>query len=158
MMLKLIFFISAVSFFWSSCGTFKSQSDQLKISIKHSYIYSWLNLMPGGPPSFHITGDLTIKNLESYEIKELNLIEIILIQKDKPVYRFEPVFESINESMSGKNLEAGEEKEFRFGVKSGLEVKPELNSEKSITVRLIFNSGEKIFEYSIPDIKIEKTY
>jgi hypothetical protein len=114
--------------------------------------------MPGGPPSFHITGNLIIKNEGTYEIEELNLNEIILTQEDKPVYGFEPIFESINKNILGKNLAAGEEKVFHFGVKKGLEVRPELDSEKSITARLIFSSGEKIFEYVIPDIKIEKAY
>ncbi|MDO8549967.1 MAG: hypothetical protein Q7S39_07455 [Ignavibacteria bacterium] len=154
----MILCISTVSLFLNCCGTVKTQADQLNISINHSDIYSWLNLMPGGPPSFHITGNLTIKNEESYEIKELNLNEIILTQQDIPLYHFEPLLEPVNENISGKNLEAGEEKEFRFGVKSGLEVKPELDSEKPITARLVFNSGEKIFEYVIYNIQIEKAY
>ena len=158
MVLRLIFFVSAVSFFLNSCGTVKSHSDQLKISINHSDISYWLNLMPGGPASFHITGNLKVKNLESYDIKELNLNEIILTQEDKPVYRFEPVLESLNENIPGKTLTVGEEKEFRFGVKTGLEVKPELDSEKTVTVHLAFSSGEKIFEHLISDIKIEKAY
>jgi hypothetical protein len=114
--------------------------------------------MPGGPSSFHIIGNLTIKNLEPNEIRELNLIEIILTQENKDVYSFEPSFESINENAPDKNLKAGEEKDFRFGVKTGLKIKPELESGKTITAGLIFVSGEKVFEYIIPDIGIEKAY
>ncbi len=154
----IILLVSAVLLFFSSCGTVKSHSDQLKISIVHSDIYCWLNLMPGGPASFHITGNLTIKNEESFEIKELILKEIILTQEDKPVYSFEPILESVSENKAGENLTGGEKKEFRFGVKTGLEVKPELDPEKTITARLIFNSDEKKFEYVIPDIKIEKAF
>lgn len=128
------------------------------ISVSHSDIYAWLNLMPGGPSSFHITGNLIITHNEWESNDDIVLKNIIITQEEEPLYRFEPVFEPVPEQEVDLKTRKENDKHFRFMVKSGLKISPDLNSEKTIDAKLIFNFGDTIFEYSITDIFVEKTY
>jgi len=114
--------------------------------------------MPGGKPTFHISGNLAIKNEETFKIKKIGLKEIILLQDDNPIYKFNPLFEPVNEDTSNKELKIEETKDFHIGLRSGLSIATELDSERPINAKLFFVSDEKTFEYNILNIRIEKAY
>jgi hypothetical protein len=154
--MKYLFSISIILLI--SCSSVKTDEEILNISITHSDVNSWLNLMPNDSPSFHITGVVKIKNEESYNIIGINLSEIIILQDNEPLYFIEPVFEPVSTDKTIKKIEAGKVIEYRFMVKNGLEIKPELDPDKIISAKLRFLSREKQFEYIIPDIFIEKAY
>ncbi len=153
-----LFIIITLQFFSGCCSVSQTHNNLLNISVNHSGIYCWLNLMPGGKPTFHISGNLAIKNEETFKIKKIGLKEIILLQDDNPIYKFNPLFEPVNEDTSDKELKIEETKDFHIGLRSGLSIATELDSERPINAKLFFVSDEKTFEYNILNIRIEKAY
>jgi hypothetical protein len=154
----LIYSALIIILIFSGCSGKKSTAaDSLKISVKHTYIYAWLNLMPGGPSSFHITGNLRITNDDNSSVNNITLSEVIIYQDNAVIYKISPVFETIHRE-EDYFLKKNEVKEFRFSTDSRLSISPELESDNSIDAELIFSSEGKTFEYIIKDILIEKTY
>jgi hypothetical protein len=139
-----------------SCSSGEITNDSLKISVTHTYVYSWLNMMPGSPPSFHITGNLRIMNYRDGSINDLSLNEIVITQDNNVIYKFKPAFETIH-SFEDYSFKKNEVKEFRFSS-SRLSIAQELNADKTIDAGLSFTSGGKTLEYMISDITIERTY
>jgi hypothetical protein len=150
----LTLFISLLA----GCSSVQTQVEHLNISISHSDVSSWLNLMPPGPASFHITGTLSVANEEEYEIAGLSLNEITIFQENESIYFFKPEFETEDDNSKPVVIKAGEVINYRFYKKNGLIVKENLDPEKRISANLKFNLRDNVFEYVIPDIQIEKAY
>lgn len=157
--MKTLFFIVVnISLIFTCCSGQKNTSNgSAKVGVNHTYIYAWLNLMPGGPSSFHITGNLRITNHEDLQIDNISIKEAIVSQNGNIIYKFSPEFETIHPE-EDFSLRKNEVKEFRFNTTSRLSVSPELDADKLIDAKLIFKSGDKIFEYVINNITIEKAY
>jgi hypothetical protein len=129
----------------------------LNLSVKTIKIDSWLNLMPGGPGSFHIAGEINLKNEECYEVTNLILSSITIIQLDKKLYSFVPVFTAKIEN--GDNVFPSEtEKEFLFYTKSGLPINKELDVKLPVKLIMLFRENDDSFLYEIENIKVEKVY
>jgi len=129
----------------------------LNLSVRTIKIDSWLNLMPGGPGSFHIAGEIKLRNEESCEVKNLILSTITIIQLDKKLYSFVPVFTAKMEN--GDNVIPSEtEKEFSFYTKSGLPINKKLDVELPVKLIMLFRENDDSFLYEIENIKVEKVY
>jgi hypothetical protein len=157
-MKTFIYAVTICNLIFSGCGGQKeSGNNLLNISVKHTYIYSWLNLMPGSPSSFHITGNLRITNSGNAAVDNISLIEITISQNNFVIYKFSPEFETIHPE-EDHSLRKNEVKEFRFNTNTRLSISPELKADKTIDAKLIFSSGGRTSEYMIKDIVIEKAY
>ena len=129
----------------------------LNLSVKTIKIDSWLNLMPGSPGSFHIAGEIKLKNEKCCEIKNLQLSTITLTQLDKKLYSFVPEFTAKIEN--GDNAIPSEtEINFLFYTKSGLPINKELDVELPVKLIMLFKENEDSFLYEIENIKVEKVY
>ena len=130
----------------------------LNLTAKEIKITSWVNLMPGGPGSFHISGKILLRNKESYDIKELSLVSILIKQRDVQLYNFVPIFLAKDES-DDTCLPEKAEKEFSFRDSSGLPIIKELNSDLPIKISLKFKeANDNYFHFEIENIKVEKVY
>ncbi len=149
-------FVVLISFVNIFCWQ-QSSKTLLKISVEDVKVESWLNLMPGGPGSFHITGEIKMKNQGEQEVDSLSLSKISILQNDKQIYSFTPIFKSKIESKSNE-LMVGEEKDFLFYTQTGLSINNELNTDLPIKIVLFFNYGSSVLPYEIKDLKVEKIY
>jgi hypothetical protein len=134
-----------------------SGSDNLKLSVQQIKVESWLNLMPGGPGSFHISGEIKIKNSGTCKIDSLNMPKISILQNNKEIYSIVPVFKSKAEG-DKQELEREEEKEFVFYTQSGLTIKNELDAGLLIKLILMLTDSDSVFTHEVENVKVEKVY
>ncbi len=120
------------------------------VKLTVNEIYSWVNLMPGIEPRFHITGDVDLLYDREYDLEFVKL-ESIVVYQNSEIYRISP---STKEFIIDKTIA----KKIRFSTINGLFVNRELNIDKHINIDLVFNyAGEKLI-YKIDNIKIHKAY
>jgi hypothetical protein len=153
---KLILFTLTAFTINISCTNYGKQSD-LSLSIEKIKIESWLNLMPGGPGSFHLSGEILIKNEENHEVGNLNLSLITVRHDDELLYSFKPVFKTKSENEDCHIL-MDQEKDFLFYTQSGLPINKKLNTEIPVTILLEFNADDANFTYEVEKVKVEKVY
>lgn len=153
--LTMFIFISA--FGKISCAHHPT-TGSLNLSVKETKIDSWLNLMPGGPCSFHVSGEVRLKNNESSAIRNLSIVGISIKQGDKQLYSFIPNFNPKIENDT-KDILEDTEKSFLFYTPTGLAINKELNINLSVKVQIVFvEENSKYFQYEIENIKVEKVY
>jgi hypothetical protein len=122
-------------------------SDSKRINVMK--IYAWVNLMPGAKPKFHITGSIELLDDSKYELKNLHIKKINIIQNDNAIYQITPKVEE-------KLLKS--KKEFLFSTIRGLNYTTFLEKEKPIEVELEFSDSAVDFNYIIQDVKIEEVH
>lgn len=135
------------------CCASKAAVDEIKLSVSFTDVYCWLNLMPGGPGSFHITGEYSIKNTELTDFSDVRLSRIKVFQGENELYSFQP--ESEFESIT---LSSNEERMNKFFVRDHLKINPDLDSERNIDVLFEFTADGKVFCITKENIPIEKAY
>lgn len=148
-----------ISFHFISIGCAHNRaSDIMNLTVKEIKISSWLNLMPGGPGSFHISGKIFIRNKESYDINKLSLVNVLIKQRDMQLYNFVPIFLTKDESDDTCLLQETE-KEFSFHSPPVLHIKKDLESDLPIKIFLKFKEeNDYYFNFEIENIKVEKVY
>lgn len=159
--LKIIFIILIM--FFVSCSTEKEVQAEKSIngkdtspelSINLNKVSSWINLMPGpdAEPTFHISGEIELLKSADYDYKQLVLTNIYVYQNDERVYTIKP------EVRINTKLSTDEMNYIIFTSSRGLTVKNNLNTEKPVEAKLIFEDDSNIFSYYIKDVKIDKAY
>lgn len=143
-------------FLFETCCSQQTDS-KLNLIVNPIKIDAWLNLMPGGPGSFHISGEIKVKNEEKFLIKNLSLSKLTVIQNEKKIYDIVPVMLPKIES-EDQDIRIDDEKDFHFYTKSGLAISKDLKEENSINLILMFTGDNKIYLHQIDNIKIEKVY
>ncbi len=153
----ILYLIISILFILIGCAHSRID-DSLNLNAKEIKITSWLNLMPGGPGSFHSSGEILLRNNESYDIKKISLISISIKQRDVQLYNFVPIFLTKDENDETYLLKKTE-KEFSFRNPSGLPIKRELESDLPIKISLKFKEeNDYYFHFEIENIKVEKVY
>ncbi len=123
------------------------------VNLSISKIYPWLNLMPGkAKKTFNITGEFTVLPGASYDFQVLKLKLIKIYQEGVFLYLIKP---TIRQSGSGKK---GDLKKILFSTIKGVELIPYQRINKNINIELIFDNNGMDLLYTIPDVKVEKTY
>ncbi len=123
------------------------------VNLDISKLYPWLNLMPGNAKrTFNITGDITVLPGASYDYQSLKLKRIKIYQNGAFVYLIKP---TTRQTGSGKK---GDLKSILFSTIKGLEIIPFYKINANITVEFIFDNNGKTLSYTVPDIKVEKSY
>jgi len=132
--------------------------DELSLEVVKIKINAWLNLMPGvSPGMFHLTGEITLKNLSDKEIKNINLDNITVYSSKEVVYSFEPFFIHKMED-DNFNLKTGMNKVFTFGIEEGLKIDKRLEESKFINLNLNFVSDKGSYSYPVDSIEVVKAY
>lgn len=119
-------------------------SDEIRLNVKS--IYSWINVMPGSKPRFHVTGELEILDNSNYSIENIKIVKITILQDQKMIFIFRP---KINEELSK------DKKTLTFSTIRGLLLNAVLNQKKAIDIVFDFNDGSTEIKYVIKDVKIE---
>jgi len=152
--ISLLIFIGY--FFTEGCAEKMPGNDRLILTINAAKSYAWINLMPGGKPSFHFSSEIKIQNDSDEPVANLNLQQITMYDDTVEVLQFKPVF--INRKGGSDNIILPN------GIKDYSITSPDkinidrLNNLKVINLILKFSSEGKTFNYRIESVKIERVY
>lgn len=144
---KSIFFVLILI----SCTTSQDQSNKLAEQIRIIDVELWLNMMPGGPGSFHIIGkyectdtvvcSANLKNIKIYSDSTL----IYDLQKDN--FTIEKQIEQNIKNIS-----------YSFYTQPGIKLNDRIQSIEKVNVKLIFNFKDVIIEKNVNDIILTRAY
>jgi hypothetical protein len=122
----------------------------LKLDVKE--IYCWVDLMPGGPNRFQISGNVFVSDSYKYDLKYLKLKAVRIFQDDKQLFSIRPKVKL------DENAIVEEGREFVFSTIKGLSINKDYNIDKSVDIKIIFEENDNLFEYDILKQKVEKVY
>ena len=122
----------------------------LKLDVKE--IYCWVDLMPGGPNRFQISGNVFISDSYKYDLKYLKLKAIRIFQENKQLFSIRPKVKL------DENAITSEGREFVFSTIKGLAIHKDYNIDKSVDIKIVFEENDNSFEYDILNQKVEKVY
>lgn len=139
--------------------SFHCASEELKLSVRLEKLDLWYNLMPGGPGSFHLAGEMKVKNEESSEIKNLVISDISIFLADTKLYSFTPTFSIINGITENVSLKLNEERIFSFSTKEGLRINKAAGDSTSVDIFITLKAENgKFHVYQIQQVNIQKVY
>ncbi len=142
----------------SSCASSEKVNYNLNLSIVKREINAWLNLMPGtSPGKFHLTGEITLKNRGSDEIKNIELNNITVYSNEDVVYTLTPYFSTKNKK-DNYNLGINKEKIFSFGSDNVLKIDERLEINNLINIKLEFISEQGNIHFTFREIEVERAY
>lgn len=141
--------ISVLILLLSSCSASLSQKEFEELNIKISDIQSWLNLMPGGPGSFHIAGKYQLP--EDLNEKEIFLDKIVIMDKDKEIYSLTAELQFFYNS----ELRV---KEFTFSNYYQTKIEPALIKKDIVDVLLVFSVNGVLFRKEINSVPLMRVY
>jgi hypothetical protein len=147
--LKIISTLVFYNLFVISCSTSQSQLNNYAEQIDIVDVETWINLMPGGPGSFHISGKYELP--EELNEKEIFLDKIVVRDSDKEIYNL------IAELQFVKNSEK-ETKEFVFTNSYQTKINPILMQRDSIDVQLVFSINGGTIKRDFIKIPLTRAY
>ena len=133
----------------TSCSSNLSEKNFDELDIKIVDVQSWLNLMPGGPGSFHISGKYELP--EELDEREIFLYKIIVIDNGKEIYNLIAELQFVHNSLKGI-------KEFTFTNHYQTEIEPLLMQKDTIDIRLIFNVNSLPVKKDLNKIPLTRAY
>ena len=158
---KIIISLFVILLFWELSGC-SSSLPEIKtvpkisegiykndIRINVNEIYAWVNLMPGAKTRFHITGSIDLLESSGYNLKNVQIKKINILQSNNVIYQITP---KVEEEMK-KN-----KKVFLFSTMRGLNYTTILDKEKPIEVQLEFSDSASDFKYLISNVKIDEAH
>jgi len=114
--------------------------------------------MPGtSPGKFHLTGEITLKNRGSDEIKNIELNNITVYSNEDVVYTLTPYFSTKNKK-DNYNLGINKEKIFSFGSDNVLKIDERLEINNLINIKLEFISEQGNIHFTFREIEVERAY
>jgi len=147
-----------IPFIISSCASSEKVNYNFDFSIEKLEINAWLDLMPGtSSGKFHLTGEITLKNKGSDELKNIELNNITVYSNEEVVYTLTPYFSPKNKK-DNYNLGINKEKEFSFGTDNVLKIDERLEKNNKIDIKLDFISEQGSIYFKFHDIEVERAY
>lgn len=136
-------------FMLTACSSNLTEKDLDKLNIKIVDVQSWLNLMPGGPGSFHISGKYEFP--QGLNEKEIFLEKIIVLDNDKEIYNLIAELQFISNSPNGI-------KEFTFSNYYQTKIEKILMQKENIDVRLVFSINGNLIPKDFKSIQLTRAY
>jgi len=121
--------------------------EDLRVNVKQ--MYCWINRMPGQKPRFNVTGELNIYEASDFNINDVTIKKIYVIQKDEIVYQFTPKVD-LNIDKNVKTI--------LFSTIQGLLLSLNLDSTKSVEIKILLSDSAKETEYLIENVAIEEVF
>lgn len=145
--LKIVLLV--FGFMLTACSSNLTEKDLDKLNIKILDVQSWLNLMPGGPGSFHISGKYQLP--EDLNEKEIFLEKIIVFDNEKEIYSLTAELQFITNSPAGV-------KEFTFSNFYQTKIEPIIMQKESIDVKLVFSINDNLITKYFKSIQLIRAY
>ena len=123
-----------------------------EIKVDVNELYCWVDLMPGGPNRFQISGDVTVSDSYKFDLKFIKLKSIQILQNSKQIFSIRPKVKLEDNPITkeGKN--------FVFSTIKGLSLSPIYNIDLPVDVKIIFIENDDEFEFNIFKQSVEKVY
>lgn len=150
-LLNFIFIISLLN-----CSGMK-ETDNSEPVIQILEINSWLNLMPGGPGSFHLSGELAVTLDADDMIFDIELSEITVYSGQEILYKFKPVLQ-YSRTEPDLSVNSGKIEVYRFFTESGLGIKETLMADNMIDVELIISVNDYVLNKNVRSIEVTRAY
>ncbi len=144
----LILFLILFSLY--NCSSTNCIDDKVDL-IKIKKIECWLNLMPGGKPSFHYYGEIEITkvNPEDFKLEQITLYDVQNLLNIST-----PKMEFINEAL----IDNAKTYVYNFSNSDRIEVTEEMLKAEFIDAKLTFRINDKVVEIIRTDIQLLRTY
>lgn len=144
--LLLIFFL--FSFFVGCCSQSMSISD---FSVTILEVHCWLNLMPGGKPSFHYSGTFSIdkKFIDDYKFSQVKVF-----YNDYMIHQSQPFIQFYDELITDSSKVV----RFHFYSGQGIKVTDKMMKAESVDMMFVFQIQNKTIEKLLKDIPLTRAY
>lgn len=110
---------------------------------------SWVNLMPGAEPKFHVSGMISLLDGDNYNNKTTELKFIKIYQSGEELYFLMP--KVIEDSEEGtKNL--------TYSTIKGLSINKNLDTKKPVMIEYIFKDGKDELKYRVNNLMVEEVH
>jgi hypothetical protein len=136
---------------FTSCTTAQLQSGSFSDQINVVDFEAWLNLMPGGPGSFHIMGKYECSDTSDCDAKLTN----IKVYSDSSLIYDISEDNLICETQIEKHTQSIK---YAFFTQPGIKLNEQIQTIEKINVKLIFDSGTKSIEKYLRDIILTRAY
>lgn len=120
-----------------------------EVNLEIEKTFSWVNLMPGSTPKFHISGKITLLKGDNYENNSTKLKFIKVYQSGKELYFIMP---KVIEELSG-NV-----KKITYSTVKGLSINKELKTKKPVEFEFLFKDGKEELLYREDNIIVEEVH
>lgn len=149
-MKDLIILLFFSLFFMSACSNCKISKTDLGTNVEITDLQTWLNLMPGGNPSFHFSGEykVTSGNPENFTLKNVKVFS----DKEELYSVIPSVRDKYNESSMQSSLE------FQFFSESGLAVKAILLTKEKLDFVLEFDIEGNLINKFVEQVELVRAY
>jgi hypothetical protein len=148
---KVLPFILFYTLMFPSCTTSQIESNNLSEKIRIIDIESWLNMMPGGPGSFHIIGKYECLDTAFCDAKLIN----IKVYSDSLLI-YDIAEENINCETQIEN--DTQSIKYAFFTQPSIKLNEKIQTIEKIDVKLIFDFGTKSIEKDFRDIILTRAY
>lgn len=108
---------------------------------------SWVNLMPGAEPKFHVSGKLSLLKGKKYNNQSTILKYIKIYQNGEELYYIMPKV-IFNEDEGIKT--------FTYSTIKGLSLNKNLNLKEPVLFELIFMDGKEELKYKIDNVTVDE--
>lgn len=154
--MKEMILISILSIlFTSNCAGVKETCNDVEVKVLE--INSWLNLMPGGPGSFHLSGEFSLFH-ENEEVEcEISIVKIQVYYNDELIYSFKPLIQYSRTEQKSNQLNRLTEV-FQFFTETGLEIREPMMAAEFIDVELLFEIDDKNVFERINEVELTRAY
>lgn len=125
----------------------KKVVNQVNLDIEKNV--SWVNLMPGSSPKFHVSGKISLLPSEDYNKVETELKYIKVFQNDEELYYIMP--KVVTENIADVKV-------LTYSTIKGLAIDKNLDRKSPVTFELIFKDGKKELKYRIYEIMVEEVH
>jgi hypothetical protein len=134
-----------------SCTTSQDQSKKTAGQIRIMDVESWLNMMPGGPGSFHIIGKYECSDTADCYAKLTNIKvysdSVLIYDLKKDNFTTEKQIEQDVQKIS-----------YNFYTQPGIRLNENIQSIEKVDVVLVFNFNDVIIEKNVNDIVLTRAY
>jgi len=134
-----------------SCTSSQDQSNKLAEQIRIVDIESWLNMMPGGPGSFHVIGKYECSYTTDCSVKLKN----IKVYSDSVL-----IYDLIKDNFTiEKQIEQDIQKvSYSLYTQPGIKLNDKIQSIEKVDVTLIFIFNDIMIEKDVNDIILTGAY
>jgi hypothetical protein len=149
--LKIISTLIFYNLLFISCSTSQSQLNNYAQKINIVDLEAWINLMPGGPGSFHIVGVYeftdTVKCGAKLEIIKVISDNELIYELNKDIFTCESQIENREQSFR-----------YNFNTNPGIKLNEKIQIVEKVDVKLIFDFDGSTIKKDIYDIILTRAY
>lgn len=145
---KLLLLILLFSFFIGCCSQSMIISDSTVTILEAD---CWLNLMPGGNPSFHYSGTFSI---DKKFIDDYKFLYVKVFYKDEMIHQSQPLLQFYDELITDTTSLV----RFHFYSDQGIKVIDKMMKAESVDLLLVFQIKDNTVEKLVKEIPLTRAY